>query len=245
MEESIYDNFYRLEDKHWWFQGRKEIVMKLIEKYYKTKKDSMVLDIGCGTGMMVKNLLKYGNVLAMDKDARAIEYAKSKAPEANFLLGYFPENYPEGKFDLITAFDVMEHIDDDEKSFEVVTALLKPGGIFVATVPAYNFLWTAHDEVNFHKRRYSKKDLAEKIIKTGLVIRKISYYNSFLFVPGVTIKMFKKFTPFNKTKIDLGNNLPPAFLNRILQEIFSLEKFYLSRFNLPFGISLIAIAQKL
>ena len=244
MEESMYDSFYKLEDKHWWFQARKEIVLKLIDKYFKKRSDSRIFDIGCGTGKMLNQLSRYGKVWGIDDDIKAVKYSQNKAPSATIILGSFPEAAPDENFDLVTVFDVIEHIDNDLGALKKIKSILRPGGVLILTVPAYNFLWDNHDNMNYHKRRYIAKELKEKIHKAGLRPLKISYYNSFLFFPVVVFKITKKIFSKSKRSSDLGKNLPPIFLNIILKAIFSSEKYFLPFFSFPFGVSIIAVAEK-
>lgn len=244
MEKVMYDFFYKLEDKHWWFQARKEILLRLIDKYCKPSSQAKVLDIGCGTGMVLKYLAKYGEVWGIDNSPKAVEYAKIRAPNAKIILGELPKKMPAERFDLITALDFLEHIEDDERFLESISDLLNDKGLLVITVPAFQFLWTGHDEMNLHKRRYTKRVLKEKIERIGLKIEKISYYNTILFVPIVLAKISKKLSPWHKKNSHFGKNPPSLFINNILKIIFSFEKYFLPFINFPFGISIIAIVQK-
>jgi len=240
----MYDYFYQVEDKHWWFQARKDIVMKLIDEYYNFKANTKVLDIGCGTGMMLKHLSKYGEVWGIDKDLKAVKYAKKKAPKAKIILGSLPERLPKEKFDLVTVLDVIEHIDKDQEALKAAANILKSQGVLVITVPAYRFLWTGHDEMNLHKRRYTVGELKTKINNAGFKIRKISYYNSFLFLPIALAKFFKRFFGRQRITSHLSNTVPPRFINQFLKVIFSSEKYLLPYLNFPFGISIVVIASK-
>lgn len=244
MKKIMYDYFYQIEDKHWWFQARKDIVMELIKKYYKPGANPRVLDIGCGTGMMLKYLSKYGKTWGIDKDLKAIEYAQKKAPKAKIILGSLPEKLPKGKFDLVTLLDVIEHVDKDQEALWTIANILKPQGVLVITVPAYHFLWTGHDDINLHKRRYAIGELKTKINNAGFKIRKISYYNNFLFLPIATAKLIKRFLKPNKSTSHFSANVPPYFFNQSLKIIFSFEKYFLPYLNFPFGISLIVVASK-
>jgi len=245
MEKFLYDYFYKIEDKHWWFQGRKEILLRLIDKYYRPEPNSKVLDIGCGTGMMLKSLSKYGEVYGLDKNEKAIAYSKIRSPKAKIVLGSFPENMQNLlplKFDLITVLDVLEHIDDDTKALEAIKNILKPNGILIITVPAYKFLWTHFDEVNQHKRRYTRRELSEKITKAGFKIEKISYFDTFPFAPAVVVKFLEHIFSRSEKNNQLGLQMSLHSFNRFFKWLFSSEKHFLTNINFPFGISIVAIA---
>jgi len=243
MKEVMYDYFYQIEDKHWWFQGRRKIVMELIDKYYKKTPGAKVLDVGCGTGMMLKYLSKYGEVWGTDKDPKAIEYSKTKAPNTEIISGSIPEKIPEGKFDLVTALDIVEHIERDVEALKVIFNTLKNNGVLVMTVPAYQFLWSTHDEINEHKRRYQLPELKEKLERAGFNIIKISYYNVLLFLPIAFFLLLKKLFGSKKPKSHF-EKMPNYIVNWLLEKIFSSERYLLPFFNFPLGVSIIAIASK-
>lgn len=240
----MYENLYRLDDRHWWFRARKDIVLRLVDKYFRQKPDFRIFDIGFGTGMILQNLSKYGEVWGIDSDEGAVVYAKEKNPDAKIILGSFPESAPAEQFDLVTALDVLEHITDDEAAFVKIHDILKPGGLAVITVPAYNFLWTGHDIASHHKRRYGTREIQAKIKNSGLQIKKISYCNTFLFLPIVIVKIFQRLLFRNKAHSHLDSQLPPVWANSILEIIFSTEKYLLPFINFPFGVSIVAIASK-
>ncbi len=144
----------------------------------------------------------------------------------------------------MTVLDVLEHVDDDEKSLRAISDILNPGGLLLVTVPAYGFLWTSHDQANQHKRRYEIGDLRQKLKKAGFKVEKISYFNTFLFPPIFIIKLFLLLFSKNSKAAHFWKNLPPRFFNKTLKLIFSSEKYFLSKINFPFGISIVAIASE-
>jgi len=245
MKQEMYHYFNLLEETHWWFLARKEIVLKLIQKFQPGKKEASplhLLDIGCGTGGMLAGLQSLGTVWGIDSNKKAVDYASSKVPQATVIHGSVPQDMPQQQFDIITLLDVLEHIEDDTATLQRLKQALKPGGIAVITIPAYQFLWTSHDDMNEHKRRYTSGELQEKIEKSGLTIKKISYYNTFLFLPIAAIKIFQRLFS-REVKSHFRDTPPPSYLNMPLRIIFSLEKHLLSFLNFPFGVSIIAVVQ--
>ena len=244
MQEQLYDYLHAIEEKHWWFLARKKIILKLIDLYHTRSENEQILDVGCGAGMMLKALLpERGTVWGLDKSEKALRYSKEKVPGARMILGSFPEDLPRDSFDIITVLDVLEHIDEDAKALAALKGALAPDGIAVITVPAYQFLWTNHDLVNEHKRRYTAPELKRKILDAGLTIEKISYYNTFLFLPVALSKFANRFF-FPQTQSHFGATPPPQWINRALETIFSLEKYLLPFLNFPFGVSVIAVVKR-
>ena len=243
MQEQLYDYLHAIEEKHWWFLARKKIILKLIDIYSTRNENEQILDVGCGAGMMLKALEEYGNVWGLDKSEKALGYSREKVPEAQMLLGSFPRDLPRNSFDIITVLDVLEHIDEDAKALAALKGALAPDGIAIITVPAYQFLWTNHDLANEHKRRYTVPELKQKILDAGLTIEKISYYNTFLFLPVALSKLANRFF-FPHTQAHFGATPPPTWINRTLETIFSFEKRLLPFVNFPFGVSVIAVVKR-
>jgi len=162
MRDQLYDYFYLVESRHWWFRARSKIVQTMIARFSGARKKASVLDIGCGTGAQLQTLKPYGTLWGLDKSAKALEYAKTKAPFAHLMQGSFPECTFDQQFDIIMLLDVLEHIEDDTLALQKLASIMKPGAIAVITVPAYQFLWTTHDDINEHKRRYTLSELSKK-----------------------------------------------------------------------------------
>ena len=243
MQEQMYHYFHEVEDRHWWFQGRKEVVLAFIDRYSRSAKERKILDVGCGTGMMLQALKEYGEVWGLDKSVKAIEYSRTRAPGAHLMQGSFPEQIPQGQFDIITFLDVLEHIENDKEALRKLVDILQPNGTLIITVPAYQFLWTSRDDMNEHKRRYTLPELREKILGANLQIKKISYYNTLLFAPIALLKLVSRFL-LRSPKSHFGAKQPSAWINFSLRILFSFEKYLLSFMNFPFGISLIVVAKR-
>ena len=242
MNTEMYRIFFEIQKKHWWFETKKKIVLETIALNLVTSKDCMILDIGCGSGLMLNSLEKIGVTSGMDMSDEAISFSQ-EIFSGTIKKGSLPSNVPyaDDQFDLITALDVIEHIDDDQASLEKIRGLLKKNGKCILTVPAYMCLWSQFDELNEHKRRYTKTELLEKLSIAGFSIEKLSYYNTLLF-PLVYIvrKLNNLLGRHGASDVDMPNPL----VNSILKMIFGLEKFLLRHCNLPFGVSIIAVVKK-
>jgi len=238
----MYRMFFEIQKKHWWFTSKKEIILDIIPRYTNLKPESAILDIGCGSGLMLNALEALGQTFGMDMSDAAIQFSQEifRGP---IKKGSLPNNVPysESKFDLITALDVIEHIDDDAQSLKAIQSLLSEKGTAIITVPAYMFLWSHFDELNEHKRRYTLSELQTKIKKAGLKIEKISYYNTLLFPIAYLVRKLNNLLGRDGVS-DI--DMPGQTMNTILRKIFTSEKSLLRYFNLPFGVSILAVVKK-
>jgi SAM-dependent methyltransferase len=239
MERVVYQQMAELDERHWWYCARRKIIADLIRREARLPTDARILEIGCGTGHNLPMLSGFGHVdgLELDDEARALsekrlgrEIMRSPLPE---LAGV-----PDKHYDLIGAFDVIEHIDDDEAAIGSIAAKLKPGARFIMTVPAHQWMWTAHDVANHHKRRYSKRGLRQLIERSPLKLERVGYFNSLLFPVAVAERTASKL----RGKDNGDVTLPPAPLNAALQAVFAAERHLVGRLPLPPGLSLFAVA---
>lgn len=242
MNVEMYRIFSEIQKKHWWFVTRKNIVLDFIGRYL-TRNDQMkVLDIGCGSGLMLNALDEVGQTFGMDMSDEAINFSK-EVFDGRVEKGALPDQLPyqNNFFDLITALDVIEHIDNDIDSISAIRALLVPGGKAVFTVPAYMFLWSAHDEMNQHKRRYTLPELNEKLVQSGFTVEKITYYNTLLFPLIFVVRMLNNILQRDGNS---DTDMPGRLMNYLLKKIFGFEKYLLRYINLPFGVSILAVVKK-
>jgi SAM-dependent methyltransferase len=200
------------------------------------------LDIGCGSGLMLNALEDIGQTYGMDMSDEAISFSK-EIFTGTVKKGMLPDEVPyeENFFDLITALDVIEHVDRDIDSLKAMHSRLIAGGKAVITVPAYMFLWSSFDDVNEHKRRYTLNELNEKLVQAGFTVEKITYYNTLLFPVVLVVRILNNILNRDgSSDIDM----PSKPLNFVLKQIFGLEKYLLKFVNLPFGVSILAVVRK-
>jgi SAM-dependent methyltransferase len=239
MERFVYEQMAELDERHWWYCARREVIAALIGRLARPPAGGAILEIGCGTGHNFKMLGEFGRVdaLELDDQARAIS---EKRLGRSVMSAPLPKlaGVPRRHYDLIGAFDVIEHIDDDRAAIASIAARLKPGGKFVMTVPAHQWMWSAHDTVNHHKRRYSKRSLRALIAGSPLKLDRVGYFNSLLFPIAVAERIASK--ALGKDGGDL--ELPPAPLNAALKRTFAAERHVIGRLPLPPGLSLFAVA---
>ena len=216
--------------------------MDTIHRHLRPSIETKILDIGCGSGLMLNVLSEVGNTYGMDMSDEAISFSK-EIFNGRLEKGSMPDDIPYENefFDLIILLDVIEHIDQDVASLIAIRDCLVFGGKAVITVPAYMFLWSPFDEVNQHKRRYTLSELKRKLIESGFKIEKISYYNTLLFPLVFIVRIFNRF--FNRGGApDL--ELPNQLVNFLFKFIFGLEKYLLRAVDLPFGVSILAVVER-
>lgn len=243
MENEAYVEMDLLESSHWWFVGRRAIIRDGISKL-KLSKDASILEVGAGTGGNLQLLSEFGDVVAIEMNELAFELAKAKKPaNVQYRLGKFPDNpnlFNNEKFDLVCMFDVIEHIPSAIESLKILSGHLNKNGHIMLSVPAYSWLWSAHDEINHHVKRYSRESLRNLVEESDLIISNCTYFNFLLFPFAILNRL--KIQIFNRHSYP-GIKLPNRFINRILIGIFSFERKILKFTNLPFGLSLMAVVQ--
>ncbi len=241
MERIAYDSLYRREKKHWWHRTRRKIVFDLIERFSATDSDKKILDIGCGTGLLLKKLQNFGKTQGMDCAQPALDYCKKRGLENVKKGDILDIPFDDNQFDIVLALDVLEHVKNDSKALKEINRVLKKNGIALIFVPAFQFLWDVHDEIGCHFRRYNRKALADKIQKENFRILKASYFNTFLFPVIAPARFLSRL--FKPKKID-PSGASPGFLNPILYRIFLFESWLLKHLNFPFGVSILFVVKK-
>lgn len=241
MHPEAYVDMARTEATHWWFRGRRQILDRVISTMA-LPASARVLEAGSGTGGNLLMLSKHGSVCAfeMDDNARKLT-AEKTAGRFTLRAGCCPQDIPfaSEQFDLICMFDVLEHIDKDVQTLAALRHRLAPGGRMLVTVPAYPWLWSAHDVFLHHKRRYTTRSLRRAFAEAGLVIERISYFNMLLLPLAALARLKDRLMPRQRPS---GREVPSAPINSALRAIFASERHLLTRLNLPAGVPLMAIA---
>jgi SAM-dependent methyltransferase len=238
MEIEAYSEMRTIQERHWWFTGRRAILRRLL-KGMNLPENATILEVGSGTGGNLGLLREFGSVVAFDMEPTAVDYCKLKfGNQIDIRVGSCPDDIPikvDEKFDLICLLDVIEHIEKDNEALSVLKKYMKVDGKILVTVPAYSWLWSGHDEFVHHKRRYTKKGVCELANKLGLVVVDSSYFNSILFPLAVVVRVVNKIAGREGSK---HTHIPPEPINRVFQMIFSSERFLIKKFRPPMGLSI-------
>jgi SAM-dependent methyltransferase len=239
MERVIYEQMAELDEVHWWYVARRKVLRSLIERRVPLPANARILEVGCGTGHNLEMLQQFGKVDAVELDAGARAIAEKRLGR-KVASARLPElrGIERGAYDLVAALDVVEHIQDDEATVAALASCLRPGGKLLVTVPAHQWMWSKHDELNHHKRRYSKRGLRRLIERSPLRVESIGYFNSVLFPLAVAARLVSKATG----KSGGEESLPPKPVNYLFERAFAAERRLVGAVPLPPGLSLFAVA---
>ena len=247
MDSSLHQQFQQLERNHWWFQARRHIVASVLRNYLAEsgRPQRRIFDAGCGTGEMTDMLREFGTVAGIDSSPEAVRACRERFGDAvDVRVGELPDDLPPpGEVDLVTAFDVLEHLDDDMGALERIHRVLPEGGALAVTVPAFQFLWGPHDVINAHRRRYTRRELRRRLEAVGFVVDRITYFNTWLFPPVALVRGLRRLSRHSQEpRSDF--TFPHPFLNRLLQRVFASEAALLRRASLPVGVSILSLCRK-
>ncbi len=242
MRPLNYEVMFDVEDDHWWFVGRRAIVFAQIEDALAEQRGLQILDIGCGTGATMDRLKQYGAVQGVDLSEIPLNFSRRRGHTSVLCASATELPFENESFDLVTALDVIEHLDDDVKGLSEIRRVLQPGAPAIIFVPAFQSLWGPNDDQSGHKRRYRIDQLRAAIDAAGLRVDRISYANIAMFMP---IWLGRKFLTLLGREEQAENRINHRSINKLLARIFASEAGWLRRRSLPFGVSIVCVARKL
>lgn len=234
---------FELESHYWWFVARRRLVRRFIHEIVNGSKTWTIVDVGCGTGINQTELASFGKWLGVDSNWAALSLSKTRGVEELAQTEIEKLAIASESVDLVVALDVLEHVEDDMAAIRELLRILKPNGKLLITVPAYQFLWSEHDEALHHKRRYLASSVRKKLTRAGFEVERISYFITALFLPILLVRFWQ--TVFKKSVYPKTSHIIlPGWLNRSIVGLLGFESFLLRKINFPFGVSIICQAGK-
>lgn len=248
------------EDRHWWFASRTRALLAYLDRYVGPGQNLRVLDVGCGAANMTHHLRHYGEVIGVDNNPRPLEVARQRGLEAyQGTADDLP--FGDSSFDLVALLDTVEHVPAEDKVFAECRRVLRgpdiasgrPGGKLLVTVPAFMFLWSYNDVLNMHQRRYTAPELRARLVQHGFRVLRISYNNFFIFPLAAALILIRRgraepqlASPhFDADAYQVEMEPASPLVNAALTAVGKLEATLLRRVNLPWGTSILAIAEKI
>src|SRR5215213_10259306 len=241
MQSHHYPILYEVEDTHWWYVGRRRIIQSLVEKISTTLKTEKILDVGCGTGANLKMLAAYGKAEGVDISPQAVDFCRQRGLDSVKLGAIEQLPYEDGSFELVTALDVIEHLDDDVAGLREMRRVLRRDGRLLLFVPAFMFLWGVQDDVSNHRRRYTLPSLLRAVEAAGFSIEWSSYANISFFLPVLVVRSVMRWLSL-RASTEYGINI--SLMNGPFSWLFAAERFILKRGRFPFGVSAACIARR-
>jgi len=253
MDKNYYKEYYHLERNHWWFKARMEILESMIVNKINPDKAQplRILNVGAATGASSQMLEQFGEVTSLEYDKDCCAFLAEKVGIQALNASVLELPFEDNSFDLVCCFDVIEHVEDDDTAVQEMQRVMSKAGHLFITVPAFMFLWSHHDEVNHHHRRYTRPQLLSVVDKKGLKVKKATYFNFFTYFPIALYRLaFSKRDKQNKqseesTGSDFEVMNGASWVNTLLYKVFRTEKWLLRR-NLafPVGVSIMTLLQK-
>ncbi|HEX5307749.1 MAG TPA: class I SAM-dependent methyltransferase [Solirubrobacteraceae bacterium] len=231
---------HRAEDRHWWYQGRRRVLERTIARLG-LPPGARILDAGCGSGRNMVELARHGSVTGVELSPTSVRLARERDCGEVLEGSVLDMPFDDGSFDLTVSLDVVEHLQDDVSALRELRRVTKPGGALLVTVPAYQWLWSGHDEINHHHRRYNRRSLLAAAESAGWHEQRSAHFNSLLLPIAILLRALERFKP-STTKSSLDLWIPPAPLNWALRQPLNLEAATIGRGgSIPAGLSLLAV----
>ncbi len=249
------------EDQHWWFATRTWSLMNLLDATVWSRAERGarpsgtldVLDLGCGAGNMIHHLSRYGNVKGVDVDARPVAMAQARGYDVRQGDVTSDVPFPDESFDLVTVLDVIEHVDNDEGVLRQAHRVLRPGGSLTITTPAFQWLWSYNDVLNGHRRRYTPRELRERLELRGFRVRRMTFGFFFVFPLSAPLLLLRNWLGqkqhlsshhFEQEAYQVEMEPVSPWLNQLLRGVGRVEAALVARVDLPIGTSLMCVAEK-
>jgi SAM-dependent methyltransferase len=254
MNRGFYRQISLIEDDHWWFRHRRQLIADLLRTVPGRERMLRALDIGCGTGGNLALLAEHSPwVVGLDRSDYALQLAGRKQPGATLVLGdanRLRDQFSSESFDLITVLNVLYHrwVESEGEVLRQIRGLLRPGGLLVMTEPALRILFRRHDLVDFGSRRYGRAELVGMVREAGLIVHRATYFNFVAFFPALALALYERLAgraggSCEEDEVVGEMRIPAAPLNGLLYALASMERPWISLFRrMPLGVGLMILA---
>jgi len=240
MDRDYERQTHEAEDRHWWYRGRRTVLDGVIARL-SLPAQARVFDAGCGSGRNMVELARYGTVTGVELSQTSVALARERAVGEVIEGSVLETPFADDSFDLAVCLDVIEHLQDDLTALRELRRVVAPGGALLVTVPAYQWLWSGHDEINHHHRRYTRRSLQRVAEQAGWAQLRTTYFNSLLLPVAILLRMLERITP-KTTESSLDLWVPPEPINWLLERPLVLEAALIARGGrIPAGLSLLAV----
>jgi SAM-dependent methyltransferase len=231
---------HRAEDRHWWYRGRRTVLEDVIADLHLAQ-GARILDAGCGSGRNMVDLARHGVVSGIELSPTSVGLARARKAGEVIEGSLLEMPFASDSFELAAALDVIEHLDDDDAALRELRRVVAPGGALLVMVPAYQWLWSGHDEINHHHRRYTRRSLQRVAEGAGWEQVRTTYFNSLLLPVAIVLRFLERFSR-KTTESSLDLWVPPAPMNWLLERPLALEAALIARGGrIPAGLSLLAV----
>ncbi len=232
---------HRAEDRHWWYRGRRSVLEGVIADLGLPAR-ARILDAGCGSGRNMVELARHGTVTGVELSDTSVALARARDAGEVIEGSVLDMAFAADSFDLAVSLDVIEHLDDDLSALRELRRVIAPGGALLVTVPAYQWLWSGHDEINHHHRRYTRRSLQRVAEQSGWEQARTTYFNSLLLPAAIVLRVLDRVNRAKTTESSLDLWVPPGPLNWLLERPLALEAALIARGGrIPAGLSLLAV----
>lgn len=245
MKDATLELFERFAEDHWFFKGRREVFGTFLEGVSRNAPEATILDAGCCSGAMMRAMSRRGRVFGLDLSEKAVRSCHTKGLTNVCRADFLRMPFADDSLDLVTAFDVIEHIEDEPAALGELRRITRTGGHVILSVPAYPFMWSPDDDLAEHKRRYTRGVLDARLQSTGFRVERISYFYTVIFPINLLLLLLRRIFRVKKTDENVGLTELPRFLNACLFGALRFEARLLERRDLPFGLFLVSVARKI
>jgi len=241
MDRDYERQTHQAEDRHWWYRGRRKVLDGAIAGLA-LPKPARILDAGCGSGRNMLELARFGSVTGIELSDTSVQLARARGVGEVIAGSVLEMPFADDSFDLAVSLDVIEHLEDDLGALRELRRTLAPGGTLLITVPAYQWLWSGHDEINHHHRRYTRRTLQRVAEQAGWTQVRTTYFNSLLLPAAIALRVLDRVNRAKTTETSLDLWVPPEPLNWLLERPLTLEAALIARGGrIPAGLSLLAV----